>query len=146
MHDRLKRIQELAEAVNQLSTVDVPERDRSDEMVVERPDGVKWFDLEGDEEWWAAWCEVRDIVESTIGLAVSGHCTMRPDVEAHRQYAGLEAKTGDTSLSVQVYADGYMRVLAEHHAEGGDSWETLFQGRLEEEKPVDPDHALEGSE
>jgi len=127
-------VRQLARAVNQLKSVTVPELDRSDEMVV-KEDGDDWYDVEQDEDWWSAWCEAYDIVETTMGTADVGQTNIRPKVEKHRQYDEIAAKTDYTSLVVQVYADGDMKILAEYDRGDSASWDVMFEGRLSQNTP-----------
>lgn len=148
MTDHATAVRQLARTIHQLTTVNIPELARSDEMIFEESHGDDWYDLEQDDDWWASWCEVYDIVEAVMGSANVGDTNIRPDVESHRQYDEITAKTDYTSLVVKVYADGDLGVLAEYDRGNSASWDVLFEGRLSNEtpNPIDLGRAVASAE
>ena len=128
-------VRQLARAVNQLSAVEVPELNRSDEMVVEESHNEDWYNVEQDDDWWDAWCKAYEIVETEMGTAEPRETNIRPTVEKHRQYDEFAAKTDYTSLVVQVYADGDMKLLAEYDRGDSGGWDVMFEGRLSQDAP-----------
>jgi len=122
-------VRDLAQAVHEIASVDVPELEVTDDMIMEESVGSGWIDIQQDDAWWDAWFEIYDIVERHGG-AKRGDNQMRPDVAAHRRYDEVRARTEWTSLAVKVYADGDVRMLAEYDAATGSSWHMLFDGRV----------------
>jgi len=123
----VEAIRHLAEAVVRVADVDVPELTVTDEMLIEESHG-SWYELEQDETWWSAWCDVYDAIEETMGGAQVGDSNIQPDVERHKQYDTVSGSSEWTSLSVDVYASGDIGILAEY--ERGGEWTVLFEGRL----------------
>ena len=71
-------IQNLARAVIEISQVDVPELEVTDEMIIEEEDS-SWYELEQDEAWWNAWCEIYDIVVEKFGSPDIPDNQIRPE-------------------------------------------------------------------
>jgi len=128
----MKSVRELAKKVYRLSQIEVPELSRSEQNIVEESDGTRYYDIEADNDWWEAWCEICDIIgDSKITFE-----KIRPDIDQHRQFMTIKSETRHTSLSVSVYADGDMSILAEYYR-GDGSWDILFEGR-HSNKNIDP--------
>lgn len=136
-NDHIEAVRSLGQAVVELAEIDVPELEMADDMIVESPSGDEWIELEQDDDWWDAWCDIFAIVEEHIGGAKAGDNQIRPDIKPHQQYDNVVAKSDWTSLSVDVYATGSVRILAEY--DGGDesSWNVMYDGRPEV-SPPDP--------
>jgi len=129
-------IQNLARAVIEISQVDVPELEVTDEMIIEEEDS-SWYELEQDEAWWNAWCEIYDIVVEKFGSPDIPDNQIRPEVEPHRQYDSVRVKNQWISLRVSVYADGHVRVLAEYNNGDDKSWAILFDSDASEADAID---------
>lgn len=131
--DHVEAVQNLARAVVEISRVDVPELEVTDEMIIEEEHG-EWIETDRDEDWWDAWSEIYAIVDRNDGAMV-GDGQMRPGVDPHRRFDEVTRETDWTSLVVKVYASGEVDILAEFDTGSGRSWEVLFDGRVSAEKP-----------
>lgn len=134
--DHMAAVRDLARAIHEIATVEVPELDITDEMIVGGTSGDELIETQRDDDWWDAWCEIYDIVERHGGAEV-GNSQMRMDVEPHRRYDRIHANTDWTALTVEVYANGDVRMTAEYDAATGPSWHGLYDGRVER-NPPDP--------
>jgi len=129
-------VRDLARAVVEIAEVDVPAAGLTDDMIVEEPTGRDWYEVEQDGEWWDAWCEIHAIVRDRVADPDISANEMRPDIEPHRRHDGLRATTDHVSLSVKVYADGHVRILAEYD-DGRPAWSVLHEDHAEAVDAID---------
>lgn len=133
--EHVTAVRQLALSIDRISQVSVPELTVSDEMIVEEKNGEDWYELEEDEDWWEAWCEIHRIVEETLGSAKVSESNIRPEIPREQQYDKITAKTDWTALSVKVYADGGVKMLAEYDRGDSRSWDVLYEGWTSNEIP-----------
>jgi hypothetical protein len=130
----IEAVRELGRVVIELSQIDLPELQETDNMIVEETSGQTWIEVEQDDVYWNAWCDVYEVVTG-IGSEDSMDEDLSPDTPKHQRFQEVTA-TGSvdgervTSLNVAVYADGDMRIHAEYLPHRGGSWKTLYEGRL----------------
>jgi hypothetical protein len=134
MNEHIDTVQSLARTLNKISNVDVPELNITDNMLIEESNGSNWYEVQLDDNWWEAWCEIYDIVETEMGNANIGESNMQPEVEDRRRYDEMWAKTDWTSLRVRVYGDGDVHMLAEYTRADGRS-DVMFHNHLSFETP-----------
>lgn len=134
--EHIEEIRSLANAVIEISNVDVPVLEVSDGMIVGEPGGRDWIDVEQDEQHWNAWCEIYNIVDDH-GRSPEIENRLLPDVESYLRYQSVNARTEYTSLGVKVYADGHINILAEYDIGDESSMAVMFDDDASELDPVE---------
>lgn len=125
----IEAIQNLADAVIELTEFDVPELEFNGKLLYEDPEKI--IEIEAHEEFYAAYTEFFDIVTSVgkeDGLDEELQLK-KPNHERHLEVTGTKYIDGErvVSLTAQMYGNGDINILAEYTIPGR-GWETMYQG------------------
>lgn len=123
VHDQIESVRAMAEAVKQISSVEVPSLDIPLEddgvlgdslhsKVTIKDSNLDEIDLDGVDDWWNSWCKVRDIMNdfSEANVEDSSSATLGP----REMFDTMTLDDDWISLRVDIFSGGERHIIAEY--------------------------------
>lgn len=160
VHNKIDTVRTMAETMVQIANVDVPRiqlpevdfpedftaeniineevenpkqimEEYIEDKTVEITEGtVGEINIDGADEWWDAWCEIREIIDEAFEDDVEGGDSATLDED--EQFDTMDVRNDFMTFRIDVYASGEVEYITEYTVdEEANVWGMLYEGFLD---------------